>query len=87
MGTRVRVVGVDVPSLILWQQARKAQTRPRCRERTTLPECFKLRIRLGSTTTNPVLRLEPSEASPGGRYINDSDFAMVCPRRQSCRQR
>lgn len=72
----VRIRDVDAPMLYRWQEARGAPVRAN-RERTVLFEAFKLAIRDGIVTDNPVRFLQPNREKPRDRYVTDTDFMAV----------
>lgn len=75
---RVRIEDVDVPMLYRWRDARGEQSRTRAnRERTVLQEAFKLAIRRGILTENPVTHLSPFKEKPRTRYVSDAEFIAV----------
>jgi len=74
----VRIDDVDVPMLYRWRDARGLKGRTQAnRERTILFEAFKIAIREGTLTTNPVQHLKPFKERPRTRYVTDVEFMAV----------
>lgn len=74
----VRLCDVDGPMLEKWKAFRGAQSQTQFNhERTVLFEAFKVAIRRGMTTTNPVENLPPEQLKPRDRYVSTQEANFV----------